>query len=322
MIFLTVGASFPFDRLVKYIDQEVAPVLNEEIVAQIHYSARYIPRNMKFFKMLNKEDYEGFIKKATIVISHAGLGTIIDCIEYQKNIILVPRDPEKGEHIDGHQYEICRYIEENHPDVYILWNFLQLHHYILNLIEGKTISVISKDNKNLEKLKENIQNYFNIIGEKSKILIVCEPGGHFRQIQEIIDIFPIDKTLLVTYQTNTTLENYEMHIIENCAPIVTKSTKIDFLKFLLRVFKEAIKLIKEYKPDIILTNGGGGLAVPFSYVGKIFGSKIVFLETVSRVDSKSSSAKIIYPIANKFLIQWEKNLSKYGSKAEYWGSVI
>ena len=73
---------------------------------------------------------------------------------------------------------------------------------------------------------------------------------------------------------------------------------------------------------MIFTNGGGELSIPFSYFGKIFGCRIVFIETISRINTKSKAAKYIYPIADKFLIQWEDKLKNYGDKAEYWGSIL
>jgi len=80
--------------------------------------------------------------------------------------------------------------------------------------------------------------------------------------------------------------------------------------------------ILKYRPSIILTNGGGELSIPFSYLGKLLGAKVVFIETISRVKTKSKAARAIYPIANVFLVQWEKNISMYGKKAKYWGSII
>ena len=64
MIFVTVGASLPFDRLIEYIDKEIAPKLSKEkIIAQIHDSAKYIPRNIEYIKTVKKVTYDEFIKE-------------------------------------------------------------------------------------------------------------------------------------------------------------------------------------------------------------------------------------------------------------------
>ena len=58
MIFVTVGASLSFDRLIEYIDKEIAPRYDGKIIAQIHDSAKYIPKNIEFLKTINKTEYD------------------------------------------------------------------------------------------------------------------------------------------------------------------------------------------------------------------------------------------------------------------------
>ncbi len=323
MIFVTVGASFPFDRLIKYIDEEIAPLIDEEIVAQIHYGASYIPSNIKYYEMLEKKKFNKFVKNSDLVITHAGLGVIIDCINNQKKCIIVPRDPDLGEHIDNHQYEICDYLKKHYSNLLIDWELFDLKKWLTKQQKLIKKSVVEKRSENLKNLKKRISNYIDDkIKNEGRIFIVCSPGGHLRQVQEYIEAFPKNRTTVITYKTDAVLEGYDFHVIPYYAPIVSDESKLEFYKFLYHSFREAFSLIKKHRPVLIFTNGGGELAVPFAYMGKVFDSKIMFLETVSRVSSKSDAAKMLYPIADTFLIQWKKNLENYGNKAEYWGSVI
>jgi beta-1,4-N-acetylglucosaminyltransferase len=80
-------------------------------------------------------------------------------------------------------------------------------------------------------------------------------------------------------------------------------------------------LLKE-RPDVVISTGGGEIAIPFCYAGKLMGAKVVFIETLARVTTRSAAGKLIYPIADLFLVQWESLLKLYGSKAQYWGNVL
>jgi len=307
---VTVGASLPFDRLIKYVDKNIAPNISEKIIAQIHDSAEYIPENMEYVKTVGKEKFDEFIEESDLVITHAGMGVIIDCISSNKKFILVPRDPEKGELLDSHQYEICNYLKEKYEDIRVVTNLENLSNHITNTLEKENNLIDSQ--KNLSKLKQNISNYLDKFKE-GIIFIVCSSGGHLRQVFELIDIFPKERIVLITNTTKTELDG-----------IITYKIKGDFTDNLLkyRAISYALYLSLKFKPTLIFTNGGGELSVPFAYAGKLVGSDVLFMETISRVTSKSAAAKLVYPIADRFLVQWKSNLKKYGSKAEYWGSVI
>lgn len=313
MIFITVGASLSFDRLIEYIDKEIAPIFNEKIIAQIHDSARYIPKNIEYFKTVDKKEYDRYLQKANLIISHAGMGIIIDCINFNKKLIVIPRDPRRNEIIDNHQYEICEYLMEYNRDICIVRDLDKLYDHILkSLTYSPSKSKVTE--KNLSNLRKNLSNY---LSERYKwndtIFIVCSSGGHLRQMLELIDVFSKKKIVLITNSTKIELEGIRIHII--------KGDLTDKLLYIRSCLK-APYLIFKYRPSLIFTNGGGELSIPFSFFGKLFGCKILFMETISRVKSKSKAAQLIYPIADVFLVQWEKNLSKYGKKAEYWGSVI
>ena len=84
----------------------------------------------------------------------------------------------------------------------------------------------------------------------------------------------------------------------------------------------ALRILLKERPDVVISTGGGEIAVPFCYAGKLLGAKIVFVETIARITTRSAAGKLIYPIADLFLVQWETLLKEYGRKAQYWGNVI
>ncbi|AQT69460.1 hypothetical protein STSP2_02650 [Anaerohalosphaera lusitana] len=108
MIFLTVGAQFGFDRLVKAVDMCVEKgVIKDDLFAQVG-NGRYIPRNFPFKPLLNSKQYGEQFANASAVIGHAGMGTIITALKMNKPLLAMPRLKEFGEVVNDHQIAICR----------------------------------------------------------------------------------------------------------------------------------------------------------------------------------------------------------------------
>jgi UDP-N-acetylglucosamine:LPS N-acetylglucosamine transferase len=74
------------------------------------------------------------------------------------------------------------------------------------------------------------------------------------------------------------------------------------------------------RPTVIVTTGAG-IAVPMCLVGKSFGSKVVFIESGTRVRYPSMTAKVLYRIADLSIVQW-KPLLKYLPRAIYSGPLL
>ena len=74
------------------------------------------------------------------------------------------------------------------------------------------------------------------------------------------------------------------------------------------------------RPKYIVTTGTH-TAGPICYLGKIFGSKIIYIETMANINRKTQTGKLIYPIADLFIVQWESMLKIY-PKAVYGGFIF
>ncbi len=110
MIFVTIGTQLPFDRLIKIID-ELAPQLNEEVIAQV-YQCGFTPQNIKTIDFLAPDEFNTLYEKARLIISHAGIGTILSALQKEKPIIVFPRIAALGEHRNEHQLATARKFKE------------------------------------------------------------------------------------------------------------------------------------------------------------------------------------------------------------------
>jgi len=112
MIFLTVGTQFPFDRLVKSVDELVSQNgFKEEIFAQIGKSS-YQPHNFEGVSFLEKGLFDKHVRQASGIISHAGMGTIIMALDNGKPLLVMPRLTKYGEVVNDHQVPIAKKFEE------------------------------------------------------------------------------------------------------------------------------------------------------------------------------------------------------------------
>ena len=112
MIFVTVGThNQQFNRLLIEIDRLVEKGKIKNVIAQIGYST-YAPKNYKWFRFLNFEGMVKLQKRADIIITHAGVGSIMTALDIDKPTIVVPRLSKYKEHVDNHQLFTTKELEK------------------------------------------------------------------------------------------------------------------------------------------------------------------------------------------------------------------
>lgn len=149
MILVTLGTQDKkFNRLLELVQNEIDKKnIVEEVIVQAGYT-EYKSENMKIFKLISSEEFDKYIEKANIIITHGGVGSILSAIKKGKKVIAVPRLKKYREHTNDHQIQICN-------------KFEQLG-YIKVLNEGGNLEKILEEIKNF-KPKKYISNTKNII---------------------------------------------------------------------------------------------------------------------------------------------------------------
>jgi UDP-N-acetylglucosamine transferase subunit ALG13 len=114
---------------------EIAPLIPSEILIQKGYS-RYLPKNTKHFDFVSMEEAMDYIQKSQLVISHAGIGTIILCKKYGIPILILPRRKKHREHMNDHQLEIAEALgKREEENIYIVYDEDQLEEKILKILD-------------------------------------------------------------------------------------------------------------------------------------------------------------------------------------------
>lgn len=109
MIFVTVGTQLSFDRLVGAVDDWAARKPGTEIFAQIGPSLGK-PRQFESAAMLPPDRAMQLFVSADVIVSHAGMGSILTALKYRKPIIIMPRRADLGEHRNDHQVATAKWL--------------------------------------------------------------------------------------------------------------------------------------------------------------------------------------------------------------------
>jgi len=110
-IFVTVGTDLPFSRLVNAVDEWAARNERIDIFAQVG-TADQVPRYIAYDRFLEPQTFNRLFQEADYIISHAGMGTILSSLRYEKPLLVMPRKASLGEHRNEHQLATAKYLDE------------------------------------------------------------------------------------------------------------------------------------------------------------------------------------------------------------------
>jgi UDP-N-acetylglucosamine transferase subunit ALG13 len=110
MIFITVGAQMAFDRLVRAIDRWAGERGRLDVFAQIG-PAEFRPQNIGWTKFLDPAEFRQKVEGSSIVIAHAGMGSILTALELGRPILVMPRRGDLMETRNDHQVATAKRFE-------------------------------------------------------------------------------------------------------------------------------------------------------------------------------------------------------------------
>ena len=156
--------------------------------------------------------------------------------------------------------------------------------------------------------------------EKKKIILVCSDGGHLAQILELKSLFLQFNYLIVTEKTEATYALKDLYNIKflRSRPL-GKGRYFMFWYILILNFFLSAKILLAHFPKVIITTGSH-TAVPMCFIGKFLKRKIVWILSYARVNSKAKSASLVYPLSDRFIVQWESAQLLY-PKSIYLGGI-
>ena len=150
--------------------------------------------------------------------------------------------------------------------------------------------------------------------EQLDVLLVCSAGGHLLQLHTLRGAWQNLSTSWVTHDR----EDSRSLLREERVVYAHGPTTRNLPNF-LRNLRLAWHTLAELRPRAIVTTGAG-VAVPFAWLGRLFGARVVYIESVTRIESPSLSCRMIRPVASLVFVQWPELMRKvHGSR--YVGNV-
>lgn len=150
--------------------------------------------------------------------------------------------------------------------------------------------------------------------DSNKILLVGSSGGHLLQLLRITPALEGLEKVWVCFDKPDAkyfLSNERKYW---CYHPTTRNV-VNLIKNTL----QAINVLSRERPAIIISSGAG-VAIPYAWIGYLMGAKFVFIEAFNRINSRSVTGRLVYPVADLFCVQWEKMLALY-PKAKYIGRL-
>ena len=150
---------------------------------------------------------------------------------------------------------------------------------------------------------------------KLRICLAASAGGHLSQLLKLADSWKGYETFCVT-TTDVVREKLQIY---GKVYVVGECNREHPFQVIL-VFFRCIKIILSKKPNVIISTG----AAPgylLCLVGRLFGAKIVWIDSIANIDRLSLSGRLILPLSDLILSQWPEVAKKY-KPVEYVGTLI
>lgn len=282
MLLITVGTEqYQFNALMHWIELLVKyQLINEEIIVQ-YGSSTYFPDGSKAYRWLSDQEFSDLIDRASLVVSHCDEGIAQLLEDKDTSYVLVPRLQRFREHIDNHQMEVADDFERRGIAIARspgdLVKFIKLQ---------QTSAVTPKIDET--QLCEYLSKRYPA-QESQKLMLVSASGGYFRYIQSLKSFWNnySDRTW-ISIQTTTT----EREIEDDHRYWGYSSTRKN-LSNIIRNLILACKIIPQQRPKLVLSTGSG-FSIFYLLIAKWFcHSKIIYIESKTRLQDISFSAWIL-----------------------------
>lgn len=148
-----------------------------------------------------------------------------------------------------------------------------------------------------------------------KICLVGSSGGHLTHLYLLKPFWKDKERFWVTFDKEDTRSILGNETFYPCHYPTNRN-----LKNLIKNTVLAFNILRKERPDVTISSGAA-VAVPFFYLGKLFGAKTVYIEVFDRIDAPTLTGKIVYPVTDKFIVQWEE-MKKVYPKAINLGGIF
>lgn len=136
------------------------------------------------------------------------------------------------------------------------------------------------------------------MGDRRDLLLVCSTGGHLLQLVSLRESWEPFSRRWVTFDKSDARSLLAAEDVVHAYGPTNRS-----VVNLLRNLVLAWRVVGRTRPKALLTTGAG-VAVPFAWVARLRGARVVYVESLARIDGPSLSCRLIRPVAERVYVQW------------------
>ena len=151
--------------------------------------------------------------------------------------------------------------------------------------------------------------------KRLKVCLVGSSGGHLTHLYMLKPFWKNTNRFWATFDKEDARSLLKG---EKFYPVYYPSNR-SIKALIINTFR-AISILRRERPDLIISSGAAP-AIPFFWIGKIMGAKTIYIEVFDRIDKSTIAGKLCYPVADKFIVQWEE-MKKVYPKAINLGSIF
>lgn len=151
---------------------------------------------------------------------------------------------------------------------------------------------------------------------KKKLCFAASSGGHFEQLSMLKPLMDEYESCVVTEKTEyrASIKGQKMYYIHQ----VNRKEKTMPFWMIMNTFK-CIRILLVEKPDIVITTGVLAV-IPLCLLAKLFGKRLVYIESFAKISSPTKTGKFLYKYADRFYVQWE-SMKQFYPNAIYLGGI-
>ena len=146
-------------------------------------------------------------------------------------------------------------------------------------------------------------------------LLVASSGGHLCELLRLHDGWSRDDRHWVTFDTADARSLLTGEQVTYAAHPTNRN-----VPNFLRNVRLAFRLVRALRPRAVVTTGAG-VAVPFCWIARMHGARVVYIESFARIEGPSLTGRLVHPVATDFFVQWP-TVARFYRKAQYRGALF
>ena len=151
-------------------------------------------------------------------------------------------------------------------------------------------------------------------GDRIELLLVCSSGGHLLQLVELRGAWASRSRVWITHDSSDARS-----LLAREEVVFAHAPTHRNVPNLLRNALLAWRLLRRLRPRVVVTTGAG-VAVPFAWLGRLLGARVVFVESLTRIDGPSLTLRLVRPVVDRAYVQWPE--AARGRKLHYAGTLV